>query len=135
MKRALLTLALILSVLGSYAQQQSTLWFRTTEFAWKYMNEYGRWTDWSDWEKSNMKVKIDLNRDQIVIFSSEVQIYTVLSVEEPPYDSSGQQVKYRVIDQEDDYGHVRLRVTDNGNCQIYVDFADLKWVYNVVRIQ
>ena len=133
MKKVLVTLALILCTLGSFAQSTSILWFRTTEFAWK-QKEYGVWSDWTDWEKSNMKVKFDLNRDQIVIFSPNIQIYNVLSIEEPPYDPNGQQVKYRVIDQDDDFGYIRLRIENNGNSQIYVDFANIKWVYNVVRL-
>lgn len=133
MKKIFLTLALVFCSLGTFAQS-GIFWFRTTEFAWK-QKEYGVWSDWTDWEKSNMKVKFDLNRDQIIIFSPDIQIYNVLSIEEPPYDPSGQQVKYRVIDQDDDFGYIRLRIEDNGNSQIYVDFANIKWVYNVVRIQ
>ena len=133
MKKILLTLALVFCTLGTFAQS-SILWFRTTEFAWK-QKECGVWSDWSDWEDSNMKVKFDLNKDQIVIFSPNVQIYNVLRIEEPPYDPSGQQVKYRVIDQDDDFGYIRLRIENSGNSQIYIDFADVKWVYNVVRTQ
>ena len=133
MKKILLTLALVLCTLGTFAQS-SILWFRTTEFAWK-QKEYEVWSDWSDWEDSNMKVKFDLKKDQIVIFSPNVQIYNVLKIEEPPYDPNGQQVKYRVIDQDDDFGYIRLRIENNGNSQIYVDFADVKWVYNVIRTQ
>lgn len=133
MKKIILTLALVLYTLGTFAQS-NVLWFRTTEFAWK-QKEYGVWSDWTDWEESNMRVKFDLNRDQIVIFSPDIQIYNVLNVEEPPYDPSGQQIKYRVIDQDDDFGHIRLRIENNGNSQLYVDFANVKWVYNVVRIQ
>ena len=133
MKKIFLTLALVLCTLGTFAQS-SILWFRTTEFAWK-QKEYGVWSDWSDWEDSNMKVKFDLNKDQIVIFSPNVQIYNVLRIEEPPYDPSGQQIKYRVIDQDDDFGYIRLRIENSGNSQIYVDFADVKWVYNVIRTQ
>lgn len=73
MKKILLTLALVLCTLGIFAQS-SILWFRTTEFAWK-QKEYGVWSELSDWENSNMKVKFDLNKDQIVIFSPNVQIY------------------------------------------------------------
>lgn len=132
MKKALITLILIFCTLGIFAQS-NVIWFRTTEFSWKY-KEYGVWSDWTDWEDSNIKVKFDLNKDQIIIYSPTIQVYTVLGIEEPPYDSSGQQVKYRVIDQDYDRGHIRLRIENNGNSQIYIDFADLKWVYNVVRI-
>ena len=33
-----------------------------------------------------------------------------------------------------DYGYIRLRIERNGNSQIYIDFADVMWVYNVVRV-
>lgn len=135
MKKLILVLIFFCSFLGSFAQSNSVLWFRTTEFAWMYMNEYGSWSGWSDWEKSNMKVKIDLNRDQVIIYSSEIQIYNVIEQVEAPYDPKGQQVKFRIIDQEEDYGYLRLRVENSGNCQIYIDFADLRWVYNVVKVQ
>ena len=135
MKRILLILTVIFSFLGLSAQSNSILWFKTTEFAWKFQNEYGVWSDWSDWEKSNMKVKIDLNRDQVIVYSPDIQIYNVLEQVEAPYDPKGQQIKFRIIDQEEDYGYLRLRVENSGNCQIYIDFADLRWVYNVIRIQ
>lgn len=134
MKKLVLVFILCLSIFEVFAQNNSTLWFRTTEFAWKY-KESGVWSEWSDWIESNMKVKFDLNKDQIIIYSPSTQVYTVLGVEEPPYDPNGQQVKYRIIDQEEDFGYLRLRIEKNGNSQIYIDFADLRWVYNVIRIQ
>ncbi len=126
-------IALILSVLGSFAQQ-NIVWFRTTEFSWKQKNEYGSWTNWSDWEPSNIKVKFDLSKDQVFIYSSSIQIYTIIHEEESPYDDSGTQIKFRVVDQDDDYGHLRLRQENNGNSQIYIDFSNIKWVYNVRRL-
>lgn len=110
-----------------------TIWFKTTDFSFRY-KVYGEWTDWSEWEESNMKVKFNTDDDVIVIYSKETQIYKVLSLEDSPYDSSGTQVKFRVIDQDSDYGYIRLRVTDNGYSQLYVDFSDISWVYNVKRI-
>lgn len=65
--------------------------------------------------------------------SVETQIYKVLEQVKSPYDSNGTQVKFRVIDQDYDKGFLRLRVENNGNSQIYVDYADISWVYNVVR--
>lgn len=127
-------LLLILSIFSLSSMAQSVLWFRTTDFAYRVKN-YGEWSDWSDWERSSMKVKIDQSRDVIVIYSRETQIYRVTEVLDPPYDPKGEQVAFRVIDQDLDYGRIRLRIENNGNCQIYVDFNDLSWVYNVVRIE
>ena len=47
----------------------------------------------------------------------------------------GTNVKFYVIDQDYDRGSIRLRVERNGNSQIYVDFSNVAWVYNVVRIR
>lgn len=113
---------------------QSNQYFQTTSFAYRYVN-YGTWTNWSDWQDCYVKIRFDFNNDVICIYSEKTQIYKVLYQEESPYDNSGQQVKFRVLDQDGDYGHIRLRIENNGNSQIYVDFSNVSWVYNVRRIQ
>ena len=137
MKKFLIILVTLLTfnISTCLAQVQ---WYKTVSVAYKvkkydnYYREY-RWTNWSNWRKCVCEVKIDLNRDIIVIYSNETQIYKVLSIEAPPIDTSGKQVKFSVIDQDGDFGTLRLRVENNGNSQIYIDFADIMWVYNVVR--
>ena len=135
MKKFLIVLFLTL-LFGATVNKISaqTVYYRTTQFAIKYKTNYG-WTNWTNWEKSSMKLKFDLDDDLIIIYSSKIQIYKILS-DEGSYvdDSGGKQQKYFVIDQDDDYGYVRLRVEKNGNSQIYIDFNDVMWVYNVVRI-
>lgn len=112
--------------------QAQTQWFKATEFAVRVVDN-GRWTKWSDWESVDINIKFDLSNDLIIIYSQETQIYKVLEQVKSPYDSNGTQVKFRVLDQDYDKGFLRLRVENNGNSQIYVDYADISWVYNVVR--
>lgn len=139
MKKFLIILLAIFtfSVTNCFAQVQ---WYTTTSVAIKYRrydNYYQKyiWTKWSDWEKCRCDVKFDLDKDLIIIYSSKIQIYKIISLENPPYDPTGTQSKFRVVDNEGDYGTLRLRIENNGNSQIYVDFADVMWVYNVVREQ
>ena len=136
MKKLLITLSLLLTSIVVSAQIN---WYRTTEFAIKF-KEYDAyigyyWSDWTDWERCELNVTFDLSRDIITIYSKETQIYRVLYTDSEPYDSNGKQVKFKVRDQDGDYGHVRLRVQNNGASQIYVDFNDVKWVYNVYRVR
>lgn len=108
--------------------------YRAFEFSIKYLNDNGTWTNWSDWKKVNIRVKIDFDTDLIVVHSQRTQVYQVISGGESYTDSSGgQQVKFKVIDQDDDYGTVRLRIEKNGNSQLYIDFSDVMWVYNVKK--
>lgn len=130
MKRILIIIMFGLFCLG--VTQAQTQWFKATEFAVRVVNN-GYWTKWSDWESVDINIKFDLSNDLIIIYSQETQIYKVLEQVKSPYDSNGTQVKFRVIDQDYDKGFLRLRVENNGNSQIYVDYADISWVYNVVR--
>ena len=129
----LVTMAMLFCVSNTVSAQ--TYYYKTKQFAIKYKGTNG-WGEWSDWEASDMKMKIDMDDDLIVIYSKATQIYRVLEdMGSYTDESGGKQQKFWVIDQDDDYGYVRLRIEKNGNSQIYVDFNDVMWVYNVVRVQ
>lgn len=127
MKKVLVLLILAFTCSMGFAQQIAK--FRSTELAIKMDGE------WSDWMKSSVNITMDFNNDKIIIYSDKTQIYRVLEQLEAPYDATGEQIAFKVIDQDCDYGRVRLRIENNGNSQIYVDFADISWVYNVRRIK
>lgn len=130
MKRILIVIMFGLFCVG--AVQAQTQWFKATELAIKVVNN-GNWTKWSDWESVDINIKFDLSNDLIIIYSQEIQVYKVLEQVKSPYDSNGTQVKFKVLDQDYDKGFLRLRVENNGNSQIYIDYADISWVYNVIR--
>ena len=120
-------LMLLFSVTTLFAQ---VINFKATSFAFK---EIGY--QWSDWSRCNILITFNLKTDKVVIYSNSIQIYKVLTQGQSFVDESGgEQVKYKVIDQDNDLGSMRLRVERNGNSQIYIDFADVSWVYNVIRI-
>lgn len=125
--------ALLLSVVCLTAAAQ-TQWYRATEFAYKYVNDYGYWTAWSAWQPSDVSISIDLDEDIVTIYSKSKQVYYVYNYDGWTYDTGGgKYIQYSVIDQDRDYGKIRLRVESNGNSQLYVDFANCSWVYNVRR--
>lgn len=133
MKKYLLILFCLVSI--SAAGQE--MWFKTTEYA--QASIYNGRYHWSDWEDSDMNLCINLTTSQIIIYSPRTQIYQVYGVYNngQPYvdDSGGTNIKFYVIDQDYDRGNIRLRVEKNGNSQIYIDFSNVAWVYNVVRTQ
>lgn len=112
--------------------QAETLWYRSTSFAMaKIVNSHYYW---GDWQKSNVSISLDLTNDIIAIYSRVKQVYYVTQTGNSYTDESGgRQVQFYVVDQDRDRGTIRLRIETNGNSQIYVDFSDVAWVYNVVR--
>jgi hypothetical protein len=98
------------------------------------MNNYGRWNNWTDWESSNVLITINFTTDVVKIYSPKTQIYKIIEFTRRFTDNSGgSQVEFKFIDQDYDRGTMRLRIERNGNSQLYVEFADIIWVYNVRR--
>ena len=122
MKRLMLMMLFSLMSLTTFAQ---TEWFTATEFAIKVDNE------WSDWIDCDISVKIDIGNDKVTIYSNEVQIYRIIDKVDPPRDKNGTQVAFSMIDQDGDRGMFRIRKQYDGAIQIYVDFSDISWVYNI----
>lgn len=130
MKKYLLLALLFVSTL-SYSQIYT---YRATSFASRVVY-YGYWTDWTDWEHSNVKIIIDSNSDIITIYSKEPQIYYVREYLGKTTDNDGgTQIHWIVRDQEYLKGKIRLRKELNGNLQLYVEYSDVMWVYNIKRI-
>ena len=123
-------LGIILALFMSVPSFSQVINFKATSVAIK---EVGY--KWSDWQRCDILITFNLKTDKVVIYSRPIQIYKVITQGQNFIDESGgEQVKYKVIDQDDDLGSMRLRVETNGNSQIYIDFADVSWVYNVIRL-
>lgn len=132
MKRYILAIIMMLTMSFTTVSAQNIMWFKTTAYAQAIIIN-GKYY-WGDWQGSSMDVCISLVSDKIIIYSPTTQIYKVIASYNAYIDSSGgRQVKFKVIDQDNDVGYIRLRIERNGNSQIYVDFSNVAWVYNVVR--
>lgn len=135
MKRILLSiLALILFSTTAYAQ---TFKYKTTDFAYKtYDFNTGIWSDWSDWESSDMLVVISLDREVINIYSEEMQEYDIFDYEGTSTDASGgESMTFNCVDRDGLRCNIRLRIQSDGIKQLYVDYNDIMWVYSMVEKQ
>lgn len=83
---------------------------------------------------ATVKIKFDLSEDVIVIYSPTIQAFAIYQQIQPPYDPSGQQVAFAAYDGDGVKCHIRLRIENNGNSQVYVEYSNLIIVYNVRRI-
>lgn len=131
MKKLLLILVCLISFITASSQTQ---WYNSKSYAYKGVNDYGNWTSWSDWVSCNVNIKFDLSSDLIIIYSNKIQKYRITEFNGTRHESDGgQQAYFKAIDQDYDRCTIRLRIESNGNSQIYVEFANVMWVYNVKR--
>ena len=131
-KKFLLLFVMLFTFTNMVSAQTYT--YRGFQAAYKYIQN-GRWTDWTDWISVNVLITIDYDNDVIKVYANEPQTYVIYEYDGKFTDNSGgQQVQFSVIDQDYDKGKVRLRIEKNGNSQLYVDFADVTFVWNVRKI-
>lgn len=121
---------LLVVVLPSMAE---VLKYKATSFAFK-MYDYNRerWTDWTDWDDCNILVVVDSDKDLISIYSQQTQEYDIIEYLGEEEDADGGiSANFNCIDQDGNRCNVRVRVQQNGQQQLYVDYNDASWVYNV----
>lgn len=125
MKKILISLILLISCCKLSAQ---TYWYQATKFA--FANITNGFYSWGNWENSDVKIKADLDNELIVIYSPSVQTYRLIGLDESNSDDT---TNIRVIDQDGDRGHIRLK-NRNEEQYIYIDFQNVAWVYKVNQI-
>lgn len=134
MKKSVLTFAIVLSLSVfmtelSYAQ---VLKLKSTALALRVKNDDNRWSDWSDWESTSVLIVVEESR--ITVYSKEKQVYDIIENEGKRTDSDGDDIlSYYCINEDGARCRLRLikRNSRNGENQLYVDFNDMKWVYNL----
>lgn len=129
-KRILLLFVMCMAI-NAKAQ---TIWYRATQYA--SATVYNGNYIWSDWEYSTVKMKIDWDNDIVVIYSPKIQAYAIISVINNLHNDikGGQSAEFKVVDQDGDKGKLRLRFDPYGNSQIYIDFSNVAWVYNIIKL-
>lgn len=128
MKKILLVLLAMFSVTLCYSK---TTWYKSISFSMATVDSNGTY-HWGKDEDSSVSICIDTDEDLIVIYSPTIQTYRVLKAYDVYTDyKGGQQLKFDVVDQDRDLGSIRLRVDKNGNKQLYVDFSNIAWMYNL----
>ena len=128
-------IAMLLAVIA-FAASAESLYFTGYSYAIKYKTDYNRNNSkgWSDYTKCNVTIEFDMDEDMILIYSNKTQIYAIYEDAGEYTDrEGGKQKGFYVIDQDYDKGMIRLRVAPDGTSQLYVDFNDVGWVYNVVK--
>lgn len=130
MKKFILLIAICLAAISVSAE---TLTFRTTSYTFKSKSVYG-WSDWSPFQLSDMTLTINLDTDIVTIYSPKRQVYKIYEYSGSYVDNDGEQsVVFRFRDQDGDYGTMRLMIRNDGRSEIYIQFANVVWVYTVVR--
>ena len=110
---------------------------KSTAFSSKYkINEY-KWSEWSDATESSVLITFDLTNDRITIYSKETQVYDIAEYEGKTTDEDGDDMfSFFCIDKDGTKCRVKsLKLnSQNGRMQMYVNYNDMIWLYNIYSL-
>jgi hypothetical protein len=105
--------------------------YYTDYISHKRLLSNNEWTDWSNWEYCRHKITI--TKDSITINKgTETEIYMVETEYEVQKDSNSETFKFKVIDDYERVLYIRLRFQYNGVAQLYIDYDDVVYAYNLI---
>lgn len=99
--------------------------------------EKGEWSKWSKPEPSSLLITVDEAKNRIVIHSQDIQVYTILSADTKDSTADDEVQTFECADLEGGACTILflMRKKQNNRMQCYVNFNDIRFVYNVTRLE
>lgn len=110
--------------------------FKSSSFAMKFKTE-SKWAEWSDFEDVSVLIVMDNDDGRFTIYSKEKQVYDVAENEGKETDSDGDDTwSFYCVNEDGNTCRVRLVKLNSqeGRLQLYVDFSDVKVLYNMYSL-
>lgn len=135
MKKIILVVFFITIANISYSQ---VIKCKADAIAIKTKNEYSeKWSEWSKWEEVDILITIDPDKDRVKVFSKVEQVYDIIKSYGESYDEDGDKtIKWQCVNDDGLKCTVRLvkLYSKEGKSQLYIDFSDMMWVYNIYKL-
>ena len=127
MKNFILLLFLVFSI-NTFGQVSK---LRTTSYSSKTLKN-NIWTEWNELTSADILITVDEGKSRIIIYSNKTQVYDIAKKERKTIDEDGDVTfHFQCVNQEGLNCRIRLlKMVKTEKYQLYVDFSDLKFVYN-----
>lgn len=125
-------IVLIILFLGfsSYSQQYM---FKASSFSVTEINSKGKWSEWTKPKKSELIIKVDGINHRIVVYSEEIQLFSIVKYNEVKKTESDIISSFNCIDNNGLECNVSIftRKKQNNRKQLYITYDDMIIEYNI----
>ena len=124
---------LALGLQQTYAQSYQ---FKTSGFSVLEKNERGKWGEWSNLDLVNLSVILDTNKHRIVVYSQEIQLFSILDyIEREENDTD---IVYSFMCKDNEGKECKLsiitRKKQDYRKQLYINYDDHIILYNIFSV-
>lgn len=107
--------------------------FKADSFSIIEKNVNGKWGKWTDFNNTPVAISLDGTKDRIIVNSKEIQLYSILAYGEKVVDKNSETVPMKCADNNGGLCTILIvtRKNEGNRKQIYINYDDVKIVYNV----
>ena len=128
-------LIVFLMIFGLQQSHSQSYKFLATGFSVMEKDEKGNWGKWSDLQKSSIVINLDTNKNRIVIYSQEVQVYDIVSYEDQTENENDLIYPFTCTDADGMPFTLSIitRKKQDKRKQLYINQKNTIIVYNIVN--
>lgn len=124
---------------GSYVEEETNNQpvvrkFNAIGLSYKEIDPNGKSSEWSKWEDVNILIVYNGKENTLEIYSKETQEFDIVRYDPDESDSDGGVISPMFcVDKEGRRCKIRYRQTKNNTLQLYIDYDNFMYVYNMVE--
>lgn len=124
---------------GSYVEEETSNQpvvrkFNAIGLSYKEIDPNGKSSEWSEWENVSILIVYNGKENTIEIYSKETQEFDIVRYDPDESDGDGGVVSPMFcVDKEGKRCQIRYRQTKNNTMQLYIDYDNFMYVYNIVE--
>lgn len=107
--------------------------FKASSLSVMDRGEKGQWNNWSEFKPADVVITLDGDKDRIVVHSKDIQLYRITAYYDKIETEKEQTLGFECLDNTGEMCVILLvtRKDEGGRMQFYINYRDLKMVYNV----
>lgn len=107
--------------------------FKSSSVSFTEKKNDGTWTEWSDFVNANVLITLDAKKDAITINSAEVQSFKIKAYGEIEDNEDVNIVPFECVDNRYSSCNIFIitKKKENNRMQIYINYNEVKFVYNI----
>ena len=126
-----------LMALGIQQSNGQVYKFMTTGFSVLEKTETGEWGKWSELKEASIVIALDTNKNRIIVYSQEIQLYDILNYE--PQEENDTDIIYPFTCKDDDGVPFTISIITRKNQgnrkQLYINQKNVIVVYNIINFR
>lgn len=127
---------ILIVLMLTFASQHSSAQaykFLATGFSVLEKDNKGKWGNWSDLQKTSLVINLDTDKNRIVVYSQEIQLYQIITYHEKEENENDLIYPFTCSDDDGQLFSISIitRKKQGGRKQMYINQSDVMIVYNI----